>query len=81
VSNVKNLDEAYRDYFRKEVIAGGGQWVGVQECPGRDYDLILFNSPKTGSTLALPTTACTAHKVWDHIHESNKKFSKAGARG
>jgi hypothetical protein len=75
------LDKTYDKYFRRFVEDGGGQWVGIQECEGRDYDLILFNSPKTGSTLALRTTEVTAQRVWESIHESNKLFSKARHHG
>jgi hypothetical protein len=56
---------------------GGGHWAGIQECEGLDYDLALFNSPKTGATLALRTSDVTPQRVWERIHESNKLFTKA----
>ena len=50
------------------VAAGGGKYVGFS------MGLILFNSPKTGSTLALPADQLTAEAVKKHIEESNAKF-------
>lgn len=86
---MKNLDETYyekqwgkdyENYFRKEVEAGGGVWVGIQECEGWPYDLVLFNSPKTGSTLALSTAKISGQAVLDHIHASNRQWEEINAR-
>ena len=74
----KTLDEVYANYFRQPVEDGGGIFVGIQECEGRNYDLVLFNSPTTGSTLALKTDRITSHAVWNRIHESDKTFKARG---
>ena len=57
--------------FRAAVVQGGGTYVG------ESLGLILFNSPATGSTLALPPEQCTAFEVRKHIKESDEKFAKA----
>ena len=83
------LDTAYTRWFRDIVEAGGGIWVGIQECEGETYDLVLFNSPETGSTLALKTdSGVTAHTVRERIYEHNKEWyrslnyrGKTGVRG
>ena len=64
------LDKAYKV---------GGVWVGIQECEGWPYDLVLFNSPKTGSTLALSTVKISAQAVWEHIHASNRQWEELNA--
>jgi hypothetical protein len=48
----RTLDDAYEKYLTEQVTLGGGKYVGVQECEGWVYDLILFNAP-SGSTLAV----------------------------
>jgi hypothetical protein len=71
------LDTAYEKFFRDVVKAGGGIWVGIQEYEGETYDLVLFNSPKTGSTLALKTNSgVTAHSVRERIHEHNQMWKR-----
>jgi len=54
---------------------GGGIWRGVQE--GEEYDLALFDSPKTCTTLALKTTEITPELVKAKIKVSNEKFRRA----
>ena len=51
------------------VEAGGGEYV-----PGMLGDLVLFNSPATGSTLALREADLTPEAVRQHIAESNARF-------
>jgi hypothetical protein len=58
----------------KAVAEGGGIWVGIQE--GGLYNLVLFNSPLSGSTLALPTTEITAEAVRLRIEKSDREFRK-----
>lgn len=60
---------------RLAVKDGGGKYVGIQECEGVDYDLVLFNSPTTGSTLALKTSEITAAKVAKRIEDSDAAFN------
>ena len=61
---------------RLAVKDGGGQWVGIQEVEGTSYGLTLFNSPMTGSTLALLTNGITADKVRRRIEEHNALFQQ-----
>lgn len=57
------------------VEAGGGIWKGVQNCSPLSYDLILFDSPATGSTLALRTDEpITISRVKQRIAASDKIF-------
>lgn len=59
---------------------GGGIWVGIQEYEGVSYSLALFNSPKTGSTLALKTSeilsdvVAAPELVREYIAASDEKF-------
>jgi hypothetical protein len=79
------IPEAICAKYRQDVEAsaracveeGGGIWVGIQEEEGMLYDLVLFNSLKTGSTLALKTTEITPEKVRRQIKNSNEKFRRA----
>lgn len=57
------------DAHARIVRLGGGDYV-----PGMFGDLILFNSPATGSTLALREADLTPDAVRKHIAESNAKF-------
>ena len=59
---------------RLAVKDGGGQWVGIQEAEGMPYDLVLFNSPQTG-TLAVKTSDISADSVRRRIEESNEAFN------
>lgn len=78
------LHTAY-EHYRQDVVAsakvcveeGGGIWVGIQECEGMLYDLALFNSKKTGSTLALKTTEVTPELVRDKIRRSDAAFARS----
>jgi hypothetical protein len=61
----------YDEHRLRQIVGeGGGQYVGIQE--GLAYDLVLFNSCVTGSTLALRVEDVTPQKVHDHIaaHEA-----------
>jgi hypothetical protein len=69
--------QPWRAALRTAVEQGGGVWVGIQD-DGGPYLLVLFNSPKTGSTLALKASGLTASKVRAHISSSNKKFERRG---
>jgi hypothetical protein len=51
------------------VVLGGGDYIA-----GMLGDLVLFNSPATGSTLALREADLTPDAVRQHIAESNAKF-------
>lgn len=60
---------------RLAVKDGGGTWVGIQEYEGMPYDFVLFNSPQTGSTLAVKTSDISADSVRRRIEESNEAFN------
>ena len=47
----KTLDDAYTQFLRTQVESAGAKYVGVQECEGWLYDLVLFNH--RGTTLAV----------------------------
>jgi hypothetical protein len=71
----KTLDQVEQSYFRRIVTEGGGDYVGIQEWEGKPYDLLLFNSKRTGSTLALKTTGCvTSEVVAARIHEHEREW-------
>lgn len=58
------------------VMAGGssayrGTFGSVEEC---GYVLVMFDSPQTGSTLAMKTTELTPDAVRAHIKKSDAKF-------
>lgn len=80
---LKNIISAYAQY-EQDVFAsakacveeGGGIWVGIQECSSYTDYLVLFNSPETGSTLALKTTAITPELVASKIKNSNAQFRR-----
>lgn len=57
---------------KRIVETGGGVYV-----PGTMDDLVLFNSPTTGSTLALQWHLLSAEAVRARIAESDKEFAKA----
>jgi hypothetical protein len=81
LSNIITAESMYRQDVEASARAcveeGGGVWVGIQEEEGMLYDLVLFNSPKTGSTLALKTTVITPEAVCHRIKNSNAKFRRA----
>jgi len=64
---------------RLAVKDGGGVWVGIQECEGLP-SLILFNSPTTGSTLAIRASGnardISADNVRRRIEESDALFQQ-----
>ena len=80
LSNIITAEAAYRQDViasaRACVEEGGGVWVGIMECAGFLYDIVYFNSPKTGTTLALKSTEITPEEVRRHIKNSNAKFSR-----
>ena len=61
------------------VSLGGGAWKGIQAGFFNKYDqwcepLAMFNSPATGTTLALPVSKVTAYTVRAHITKSDALF-------
>lgn len=78
-----NIVTAYEQY-EQDVLAsakacveeGGGIWVGIQDGEGITPDLVLFNSPTTGTTLALKTTIITPLAVKLKIGLSDRLFAR-----
>jgi hypothetical protein len=70
-------DELYRTMCE----LGGGRFVGVQagfnDRHGNPVEpLCYFNSPLTGSTLALPVSKVSSRTVAAHITKSNAQFEQ-----
>lgn len=68
-ATLERLKARWNDTHARAVEKGGGEYV-----PGMLGDLVLFNSPATGSTLALHEADLTPDAVRRHIAESNAKF-------
>jgi hypothetical protein len=63
------------------VAAGGGRYVGViNEIPGTMESIVLFTSPQTRSTLALPSSRLTIAAVRDELAKSDAAFNQAGRK-
>lgn len=56
--------------LKAAVEKGGGKWRGYME------GLVYFDSPATGSTLAMKEASVSADAVAAHIAASNAKFAK-----
>jgi hypothetical protein len=67
-ARVRNLARTIKAHM-DVVTLGGGDYV-----PGMLGDLVLFNSPATGSTLAIKESELTAEAVREHIAKSNAAF-------
>lgn len=59
-------------YYRRAVEVAGGQYVGIQE--GGTFNLVLFNSPKTGSTLAVKEKDFTAVAVQNRLEQHEQEW-------
>jgi hypothetical protein len=67
--------------FSSIVAAGRGSYVGVlKEIPDKMESLVLFNSPRTGTTLAIPIPHLTAEAVREHLAESDAACAGADAK-
>jgi hypothetical protein len=67
--------------FSSIVAAGGGSYVGVlKEIPDKIESLVLFNSPQTRTTLAIPISCLTAVAVREHLADSDAAFTGADAK-
>ncbi len=63
------------------VAAGGGKYVGVlKEIPNKLESVILFNSPRTRTTLGIPISRLTVDAVHEHLAESDAAFAAAGTK-
>lgn len=70
------MDENRINELKRAVLAGGGTWIGIQETI-EPPALVLFQSPTTGSTLALFEDLLTAERVHAKITRSDKAFASA----
>ena len=67
--------------FSSIVAAGGGNYVGVlKEIPNKMESIVLFNSPRTRTTLGIRISSLTAEAVREHLAESDAAFAEAGAK-
>jgi len=82
----QNIDTALALAFGEEelssiVAAGGGRYVGVlKEIPNKMESVILFNSPRTRTTLGIPISRLTVDAVREHLAESDAAFAAAGSK-
>src|ERR1700693_3871361 len=89
--NRKNIQRHYRRGIKSPptlsevemcwiVAAGGGRYVGVMnEIPGKMESLVLFVSPQTRTTLALPSSRLTVAAVREQLAESDAAFNRSCA--
>ena len=57
------------------VEAGGGRFIGVlKKVPEKSEAIVLFISPETKSTLAIPISQLTVEAVRSQLAESNAAF-------
>ena len=61
-------------YYRRGVEVAGGEYVGIQE--GGTFNLVLFSSLKTGSTLAVKEKDFTAVAVQNRIKQHEAEWGK-----
>jgi hypothetical protein len=58
------------------VEAGGGRYVGLMnEIAGKVESIVLFTSPQTRSTLALPSSRLTVAAVREQLDKSDAAFN------
>jgi hypothetical protein len=63
------------------VESGGGRYVGVMnEIPGKVESIVLFTSPQTRSTLALPSSRLTAEAVREQLAKSDAAFNQVASK-
>ena len=63
------------------VEAGGGRYEGVMnEIPGKVESIVLFTSPQTRSTLALPSSCLTVEAVREQLAKSDAVFNDAASK-
>ena len=67
--------------FSSIVTAGDGKYVGVlKEIPNKMESLVLFNSPRTRTTLGIPISSLSVEAVTEHLAESDAAFVEAGPK-
>lgn len=58
------------------VRAGGGRYVGILNAIPEMESVILFASPQTRTTLAIPISRLTVEAVREQLAESDASFSE-----
>jgi hypothetical protein len=59
------------------VSAGGGKYVGVlKEIPNKMESVVLFNSPRTRTTLGIRISSLTVDAVRKHLAESDAALQR-----
>ena len=67
--------------FPSIVAAGRGKYVGVlKEIPNKMELIVLFNSPRTRTTLGIPISSLSVEAVREHLAESDAAFAEAGPK-
>jgi len=67
--------------FSSIVTAGGRKYAGVlKEIPNKMESIVLFNSPRTRTTLGIRISSLTAEAVREHPAESDAAFAEAGSK-
>jgi hypothetical protein len=67
--------------FSSIVTAGDGKYVGVlKEILNKMESLVLFNSPRTRTTLGIPISSLSVEAVTEHLAESDAAFVEAGPK-
>jgi hypothetical protein len=63
--------------FKRHVLAGGGQWVGLQTAMtiSDGLDKVMFKSPTTGIVLSVDADQCYSENIHKIITMSDKQFS------
>jgi hypothetical protein len=63
------------------VEGGGGKYVGVLAAiPQKTESIILFISPQTRTTLAIPMSRLTVETVREQLAESDAAFAEADSK-
>jgi hypothetical protein len=67
--------------FASIVAAGGGRYVGILKgIPSKMESVVLFNSPRTRTTLGILISCLTVEAVREHLAESDAKFARVPAK-
>ncbi len=74
--SAKTIGVMLRERYQEMVKQGGGIWVGIQQGEGGLDSLVLFNSQKTGSTLAVKCGAMSPDAVARRIAMHDDKWAR-----
>ena len=77
VWHTRTYNDAEKLALELSVINGGGKFVAIMDCAPYSEDLVLFDSPTTRSSLALPVSMVDWESVQARIAASDAEFAKA----